>query len=113
MPFCTISSVASSTQLLTTSAWNPAWIFAIASSFEPNDEVSSVMFGYCLLEAGEVVGVEAVGVGEERIVPVIEAGSTEAPGEPRRAGRWHRAAAAGGRDQREDDQRPIRRANRP
>ena len=46
MPLFTISSVASSTQLFTTSASNPAWIFATASSLLPNEAVSSSMFGY-------------------------------------------------------------------
>ena len=45
MPLFTISSVASSTQLLMTSASNPAWILATASSFEPKDAVSSSMLG--------------------------------------------------------------------
>ena len=47
MPLFTISRVASSTQLLTTSASKPAWIFATASSLLPNEAVSSSMFGYC------------------------------------------------------------------
>ena len=46
MPLFTISSVASSTQLLTTSASNPAWILATASSLLPNPAVSTSMFGY-------------------------------------------------------------------
>ena len=48
MPFWTISSVASSTQLFTTSTSKPAWIFATASSLLPMAAVSSSMFGYCL-----------------------------------------------------------------
>ena len=51
MPFWTISRVASSTQLFTTSASKPAWIFAIASSLEPIEEDSSLMFGYCCSNA--------------------------------------------------------------
>ena len=46
-PFSTISSALSSTQLLTTSAWNPACSFATASSFELNGEVCRSTFGYC------------------------------------------------------------------
>ena len=45
-PFCTISRVASSTQLFTTSTSKPEMIFAMASSLLPIGEVSRSMFGY-------------------------------------------------------------------
>ena len=56
MPFSSISRVASSTQLFTTSASNPAWIFAIASSLDPIEDVSSLMFGYSCWKAARYPG---------------------------------------------------------
>ena len=45
-PFCTMSRVDSSTQLLITSASKPARIRATAASLDPKPAVSSSMFGY-------------------------------------------------------------------
>src|SRR5437660_8652533 len=72
--------VFSSTQLFTTSAWNPACILATASSPLPNGSFTRCTFGYCSVKDLMYAGANPSLYEKSLRVPEIAAGPAEPPG---------------------------------
>src|SRR5438552_414667 len=72
--------VFSSTQLFTTSAWNPACILATASSPLPNGSFTRCTFGYCSVKDLMYAGANPSLYEKSLRVPEIAVGPAEPPG---------------------------------